>query len=212
MRDQYQCHGIARSGKRCQRRCDAKGFCSVHPAEGGLVTKTGLAKMQGVVKGRVSQWLKEGTITETDDGYIEWSTAQKSIAASRDHSRPLTRQGTPHPEALVPGDLPGNDDDEDDYGARFVRARALHEEEKHKLAELKRRKEEGELVNAEEVAMAFANVAAIVQQKLRTIPGRVAARVRACATEAEVRAMLMEEIDIALTALADGLVVDDDDE
>jgi phage terminase Nu1 subunit (DNA packaging protein) len=215
MRDQYQCHGITASGKRCQRRCDNKGFCGVHPTAGGFVTKTGFAKMQGVDKSMVSKWLKEATITETPQGYVEWEKAQQAIAESRDPSRALQRQGTPHPESLVAQSASDGEQEEDlgdAWDKRYVRARALKEEETHKLAKLKRLEEEGKLVDAEQVALDFANVAAIVQQKMRTIPVRIAAQVLACTTEAEARSLLSREIDIALSSLADGFTGDDDED
>lgn len=214
MPEQYQCHGVTSSGKRCQRRCDNKGFCGVHPAKGGCVTKTGFAKMQGVDKSMVSKWLKDGTITETGGGFIEWGAAQQAIADARDHSRALQRQGTPHPDAMIPGELPGADDDLDglSYDARYIRARALKQEEDHKLALLKRLEEEGRLVDADQVSLDFANIATLLRQKLRSIPDRLAHQAHACKSAAEVRRLLSKEIDIALTALADGLAQGDDDD
>jgi hypothetical protein len=97
-------------------------------------------------------------------------------------------------------------------GPSYSQSRAIKEAYAAKLKKLEYEEATGKLVDAEQVALDFANVAAIVQQKMRTIPVRIAAQVLACTTEAEARSLLSREIDIALSSLADGFTGDDDED
>jgi hypothetical protein len=204
-----KCRGLTDAGQKCAAAAVANGYCADHP--GRLMTKSEYAAWQGFLPARVSQLLKAGTITDTADGLIDWREADKALAAARDPSMALKRTGTPHPDALVVS-RPGADTDAGDFTARFIRARALHEEEKHKLAELKRLEEERRLVDAEEVALQWAHVGAVMREKLRTLPVRLANQLAACETATEARALLAKEIDAALTALSEGFSKGDDDD
>jgi len=204
-----KCRGLAKNGKRCGNWAGENGYCANHP--GPLMTKAEYAEWQGFDPSRVSQLLSEGKITATDKGLIDWRKADEVLAGSRTPRMPMKRLGTPHPDALVvEQDAP--DADDTDYGARFIRARALHEEEKHKLAELKRLEEERRLVDADVVALQWANVGAVMREKLRTLPVRLSNQLAACETAAEVRSLLSKEIDATLQALSEGFARGDDEE
>jgi hypothetical protein len=175
------------------------------------MSKAEYAEWQGFDPSRVSHLLAEGKITATEKGLIDWRKADEVLAGLRTPRAPMKRLGTPHPDALVV-EQESPESEDTDYAARFIRARALHEEEKHKLAELKRLEEERRLVDAEEVALQWANVGAVMREKLRTLPVRLANQLAACMDAAEVRSMLAREIDAALTALSEGFARGDDDE
>jgi hypothetical protein len=49
----------------------------------GLIKKKDFAQLQGVTKGRVSQWLKAGIIQEIEGGLLDKEKAVAAIAAYR---------------------------------------------------------------------------------------------------------------------------------
>lgn len=203
----YRCHGITRSGERCKRRCDNEGFCSLHPAKGGVVTKTGFAKLQGVDPSMVTKWLSEGVIEETSDGYIEWEKSERAIASARDLSRPLQRHGEIHDKSVVSiSDL--EDLDADEVRRRHAIAQMREREERAAIAELERMKMEGLLVSTEEVEAEAEDVALKLQAALMAIPDRVSPEVLGKQTVREVHALITKEITRVLESLSAGMIGD----
>lgn len=68
---------------------------------------------------------------------------------------------------------PGAEEQADSY-ARLAKAKADHEEHKAAIAEMDRRKREGELIESSEVDAAWQDIAARVKAKLLAVPGKVA--------------------------------------
>lgn len=198
-----KCKGMTKTGAPCQRWAKDDGYCSDHP--GQYMRKVEYAAHQGFDQSYVSQLLSSGTIEQTSNGLIDWQMADTALAESRDIRMPLKRHGD-HPDEDPDGDE--TDPLGDNYDKRYIRARALKQEEDHQLARLKRLEEEARLVDAEQVALDFANAATLCRQKLRSIPDRVSAQAHACASAADIRRLLATEIDLALSALSDELTRD----
>jgi transcriptional regulator with XRE-family HTH domain len=190
-----------------------------------LVSQAEFARRIGVSPQYVSKMVKNGVI-KLRSKKVDVQQATNALAATREPARSSS--------ALLDGAVKTTSGDisslsleqllvlrerisssspaEQSASQDLLDARLANERHKARLNELKVRREEGSLVDAEQVALDFANVAAIVQQKMRTIPVRIAAQVLACTTEAEARSLLSREIDIALSSLADGFTGDDDED
>jgi hypothetical protein len=190
-----------------------------------LVSQAEFARRIGVSPQYVSKMIKKGVI-KLRSKKVDVQQATDALAATREPARSSS--------ALLDGAAKTTSGDisslsleqllvlrerisssspaEQSASQDLLDARLANERHKARLNELKVRREEGSLVDAEQVALDFANVAAIVQQKMRTIPVRIAAQVLACTTEAEARSLLSREIDIALSSLADGFTGDDDED
>lgn len=82
---------------------------------------------------------------------------------------------------------------------------------KTELAELKLAREKGEVAPIEQFERAMSMVFGEVRSKLRTIPNRAAPRVVGEADDNKVRAILKDEIDLALQALSDERLLDPED-
>lgn len=187
-----------------------------------LVSQAEFARRIGVSPQYVAKMVKKGVI-RLKSKKVDVKQATEALAATREPARPSVANLKAAPAAKMPDiaslgleelialreRLAGGSASSQDASQDLLDARLANERHKARLNELKVLREEGALVDAEQVALDFANVAAIVQQKMRTIPVRIAAQVLACTTEAEARSLLSREIDIALSSLADGFTGDD---
>jgi phage terminase Nu1 subunit (DNA packaging protein) len=86
--------------------------------------------------------------------------------------------------------------------ATLTRARARLASSKAAIAEMQRRKMEGELVPLDQVEAAWASMIATARAKLLAIPAKCAARVGMCQTTAEVATILRQEVHAALDELS----------
>jgi len=86
--------------------------------------------------------------------------------------------------------------------ASLTRARARLASNKAAIAEMQRRKLEGELVPVDEVDRAWAGMIAMARARLLAIPAKCAARVGMCKTTAEVATILRQEVHEALNELS----------
>ena len=91
-----------------------------------------------------------------------------------------------------------------DHYTRLAKARADHEEEKALIAEMERRKREGELIEASEVERSFTEAAARVKAKLLAVPGKVAPQLIGVADIGEADAIIKAAIYEALKELKHG--------
>lgn len=195
----YRCHGITNSGTRCKARCDNKGFCRHHPSTGGKVTKTGFAKIMGVGKSQVSNWLNDGTISECEDGFIEWEKARDSVNVSRDPRCAIQRQGEPMDIAGVSAGTAAEDADEIRHRTKV--AQMQREEERAKIERLSRLEEEGRLVDIDEVRADAREAAERLKAALLAIPDRVSPMVMGLENVRSVHQIITEEITAALQDL-----------
>lgn len=94
---------------------------------------------------------------------------------------------------------------------KLTAARVKLAEEKAKIAEMERRRLEGELVSAKQVRDAWITVISVCRTRLLAIPAKVAARVKMAGTIVEVAAIIRAEIYDALRELSTAEVVVGDD-
>ena len=202
MSDRYRCHGVTRSGERCQRRSDNKGFCVMHPTKGGKVTKTGFALITGVDKSMVSKWIAAGTIEADENGHIEWEAAELAIAEARSFAHALQRQGEPHEESrFADGEEPG-DLDPDEVRRRYSIAQMREKEESARREEIKRREDEGRLVDIEAVREDALDAAERLKARLMTIPDHLSPRLATIGDIRTIHAEITAELNKALRELS----------
>lgn len=203
----YQCHGITRGGSRCGRTVDSSGFCKDHPFDDGLVTKSGFAKLQGVTPSAVSRWLESETIAQTEDGCIKWKEAERSIASSRDITRPLQRHGEKH-DAAIDADV---ELEAEEVRRRYSLAQMRREEERAKREEIARLEEEGLLVPLEDVEADAEDAAIRLKAAMMAIPDRAAPELTSMTDLKEVHAYLVKEIREALAEMSSDFLAEDGD-
>lgn len=119
------------------------------------VTRVKLAEKLNVSRQRVHSMIKEGLIIPDSKGLIDLQEATTTIVANRDPVRGGKR--TPITS------------DESFSEARSRKERALAD-----MRELETAEKKGELLNAEEVMAALAEVFIVVKERLRSIPARMA--------------------------------------
>jgi hypothetical protein len=184
------------------------------------MTMAAYARRIGTTPPYIYQLKKSGVVTVDEDGLLDADEADAAIAKHRDPSKPMQRKGTPDPDAVVirQGDFektgtlsPDTGDDDDEappaggWQGLYIKSRAIKERELARSAKLRADAEEGRLVDAEEVALQWANVGVIIRQKLSGIPSRLSAQLAVITDEAEARRLLQAEINITLTALTQQL-------
>jgi hypothetical protein len=147
----------------------------------------------------VSKLIREGVIVPTADDMIDVAQADLAIAKKADPTKPSRRNGQPAP------DVPHRQDtapiDDEDYQARYIRARALHEEEKAKKAELERLQIEGELVQVEIVQREAYEAGKLAQTKIMSVPIRIAPQLAGMDDVQEIRRLIEDELRYALEEL-----------
>lgn len=159
-----------------------------------LISKTDFAKQLKSSKAYVSKLLREEIIEEEDNGLIDPKKAMAGIRAAADPARRQFRRtnGTRAPDAAASGT----------GKLSYQTARTAHEGYKAKLAELEYRRAMGQLVDAEEVKAAAFNAARSVRDAIKNIPDRIAPLLAAETNPRKVHAMLTDELNKALEALA----------
>lgn len=148
----------------------------------------------------VSQWLKAETIKADEKGYIDWQEAERSIAATRDPSKPLQRSGTPHEDSIFSDE--NTVYNPEDVNRRYNAARMLKMEEDARLSSIKRQEAEGELISRDEVKDAARVIGVRVRAKMMAIPARVSGELVAMTDPKKIGQFISDEIREALTALA----------
>jgi hypothetical protein len=161
------------------------------------------AERRGVSHVAVLKAINEGRIKAKKVGRSyridpDVADAQWDASTNVDHHSSSRSQSQPAQDAGI-------------KGPSYNQSRSIKEAYAAKLKKLEYEEAIGKLVSAEAVNLDFANVATLLRQKLRSIPDRISAQVHACKSAAEVRRMIAEEVDIALTALSEGLVRDTDE-
>lgn len=163
----------------------------------------GFADLQGVDPGTVTKWLKSGVIDETEDGRIQWQKASRKIEKAADPFAGKRRKGERSDDVKATTDDVEVDLDPESVSearGRYTIAKAKREEERARLSEMQRLEEEGRLVDAHEMTMELADILAILRQRLRVIPNRMAPEL-----PADTVRRLTTEIDDALHGCADAI-------
>jgi phage terminase Nu1 subunit (DNA packaging protein) len=198
-----QCNGETKSGDRCKRRAGDSGYCTSHEPEPTpeVMLKSHYADRCGFTPQYVNQLINQGVIIPTNDGKVDVVQADAAIRKHSDPSKRSNRKGTPDPSVPHGHDSPHVD--EDDYQARYIRARALLEEEKHEKARIERLQIEGALVLMADVQRDAANLGSLVRAKIMNIPDRVSGQLVGIRDVLEIKRILNKELRQALSELGD---------
>lgn len=218
-----RCKGLREDGSRCLAFAKEDGYCRHHP--GQWMRKVEFAEWQGVSRGTVSNWDRDGKISDAVDerGMVDWRRAQELLAATRDPAYHLRRQGEPHPDATLPtrdlvaGLVSSEYDDEGDddltrseVDSRYYAARMRKTEAEAAKKDIERRRLEGELIEAEQVKRDAAHCAKQLQSSILNVPDRVAAQLAAESDYTEVHRILSEALRTALSSVSVGLRREED--
>lgn len=176
------------------------------------VTQAELARMFGVSRQAVSQWVKKGILSFGPDGRIDPRYAASQVLKKTDPGRlraKLLKSTSDNETALrkrvaeLEAQLEGADDapDKGDTGD-YHKARARTEHFKSLAAEREYRKSMGELLRADEVCDAVSSAATALRVRLEALPAVLGPMLAPVQSEDEVTAILAKEIERALTELA----------
>ena len=216
-----RCKGMKSDGSRCMAFASSDGYCRHHP--GKWMRKVEFADWQGVTRGTVSNWDREGKISDAvdDRGFVDWQKAQDLLAASRDPAYKLRRKGEAHPDATLPTrDLvvkasvqsqPAEDEEDEgdltrsEVDSRYYAARMRKTEAEAAKKEIERRRLEGELVEVERVQADAIACAKQLRTSILNVPDRVAAQLAAERDQVEVHRILTEALRVALESVSVGL-------
>lgn len=154
------------------------------------------AVRQAVVSGRIS--LIDGKI-DPEVADIQWAKNTRTPKAS------FARPKTPRIEQTVsldqePGSLPDSAIPQTVYDLQLARAKREHHEAN--IAEMRERQKAGELVELQQVHLAYTTLAAQLRAALERIPDKLAPRLAAEGDEHTVHALLLAELDAALMDMA----------
>lgn len=170
------------------------------------MTQSDFAKSRGVSKMAVSQWKKKGLLVFTSDGLVDVAASTALI-----DSRPVVNRGgkaarqTALPE-IEPGETP------EQAAERLIVSGAVPTHSHAEAARIKENylallrqleydRESGAVVEVEVVAQQVAEQFAVVRSRLLAIPSRVAPRIAVLTDAEEVRALIDEEVALALQEL-----------
>jgi phage terminase Nu1 subunit (DNA packaging protein) len=163
------------------------------------MNSSGFAKLLGVHRSYISQLVKAGVIERSAEGEIDENAAMAAIAARRDPARAL-RRGRPIQSIGV---APRKSKGTESLSRLLLKNRIKTEGERGRIAELKRREREGELVNRREVEEAAFTCGRNIRDALMNIPARLSTlfaaetdpRVIHQALEDELRKVLLDLIE-----------------
>jgi hypothetical protein len=156
-----------------------------------LISKSAYARRIGSTPAYVAKLCKEGKIP-THDNKIDPLEADAALHKSRNPkfaSNVVTTIPTaPPPPELVEGD------DGRDYSALYLKSRALHEEEKARLAKLKADELAGAVLSADQVRLDFFDLAKTVANAILAVPDRLANELAATTEPERVHQALSAEL------------------
>jgi len=176
------------------------------------VTQAELARMFGVSRQAVSQWVKKGILSFGPDGRIDPRHAASQVLKKTDPGRlraKLLKSTSDNETALrkrvaeLEAQLEGADDapDKGDTGD-YHKARARTEHFKSLAAEREYMKSMGELLRTDEVCDAVSSAATALRVRMEALPAVLGPMLAPVQSEDEVTAILAQEIERALTELA----------
>ena len=163
-------------------------------------TQSEFAAILGKDKSYVTRLKQAGRLVLTAEGLVDVEKSQALIAATADPSRVAATEGrqvdsAPPRQAAAPGS--------DAIGNSYQTAKAVNEKYKALTAKLEYEKASGKLVDAGEVALFAADLAATFRGALEVLPDRLAPELVPLSETEVVRAVLVESFEQVLTDLAD---------
>lgn len=147
-----------------------------------LIRKIDYAKHIGVSPSYVTHLVKSGKIP-THDGKID--PVEADAALKRNLSPAQSH------ESIVEID---RFKDEADYNALYIKSRALHEEEKARLAKLKADELAGMVISADQVRLDFFDLAKTVANAILAVPDRLSNELAATTEPERVHLVLSAEL------------------
>lgn len=158
------------------------------------------AESQGFSRPYVTKLVQQGVIVRDPKGQIDKDTAVAALAARREPVKALRRARVPKtPDISAVGAAMG----QESLSTMLLKSRIKTEVERGKLAELDRRRREGELVERGEVEEAAFSNARRVRDALMNIPARVASLYAAETDPQKIHQNLEDEIRAVLIDLID---------
>lgn len=157
-----------------------------------LISRADYARHRGISKPAVTQAIREGRITLID-GKIDPVAADAQWAAN-----------TRNPKISIPVTTPDRIPDcaitQTVYDLQL--ARAKRETHEANIAEMRERQKAGELVELQQVHLAYTTLAAQLRSALERIPDKLAPRLTAEQDAHAIHALLMTELDHAMFDMA----------
>lgn len=147
-----------------------------------LVTKAEFARERDVHPSRVSQWLRDGRISETEDGKIDADAAHERLGGTLDQTKGVRRDGNvtssgPKGDLLAGQEAKTGDRDDPAGTARddtdYWAHKARREKAEASLAEMKAMQAAGALVPAAAVRKEFAEIGRTTRNAMLAIADRV---------------------------------------
>jgi phage terminase Nu1 subunit (DNA packaging protein) len=164
------------------------------------VNSAEFAESQGFSRPYVTKLVQQGVIVRDAKGQIDKDTAVAALAARRGPAKSFRRGKTPHNgDISVLGSVSGPET----LSTMLLKSRIKTEVERGKLAELDRRRREGELVERSEIEGAAFSNARRVRDALMNIPARVASLYAAETDPQKIHQNLEDEIRTVLIDLID---------
>jgi hypothetical protein len=164
-----------------------------------LISKAAYAKRIGCTPAYVAKLCRQGVIP-MHDNKIDPEEADAAILAKRGtvQSNNVVTHIPGQPEPTTPDELADRD-----YHALYVKSRALHEEEKARLAKLKADEMAGAVLSADQVRLDFFDIAKTVGNAILAIPDRLANELAASTTAEHVHQVLSAELRRCLEDMAE---------
>jgi phage terminase Nu1 subunit (DNA packaging protein) len=164
------------------------------------VNSAEFAESQGFSRPYVTKLVQQGVIVRDSKGQIDKDTAVAALASRRAPAKALRRG-----KASKNGDISALSavGGQETLSAMLLKSRIKTEVERGKLAELDRRRREGELVERSEVEEAAFSNARRVRDALMNIPARVASLYAAETDPQKIHQNLEDEIRTVLIDLID---------
>ncbi len=171
-----------------------------------LITRSEYARRRGVSPEAVRQAVMSGRINLIDGKIdpevadIQWAkNTRNPQAAFAQPKAPLVDRFIPPPEDSGPS-LPDTSITQTVYDLQLSRAKREHHEAN--IAEMRERQKAGELVELQQVHLAYTTLAAQLRAALERIPDKLAPRLAAEGDEHTVHTLLLAELDAALMDMA----------
>lgn len=174
-----------------------------------VMTQAEYARARGITRGRVSQLKTAGRLVMTTDGKVDVDATDQLLAAVQHPTRGGDRTGARERQVSEAIAQALGDDDvapvdqANAYDIKLARAKREHHEAN--LAEMRERKESGELVERKGVEHASVDAGATLRNALEQLPGKVGAQLAAEADPVKCRQLLVKEIDHALADVIENL-------
>jgi len=158
------------------------------------VTLRAYARMRGCTEGAVRKAIASKRITPNPDGTIDPERANQEWTRNTFAGKTL-HQAIRAPSAAPRGGvgMPGQPEVSSDPVAAYLRARAVSETYKAKIAQMEYEERAGKLIQATKAGEYAAHWSAIVGDALAAFADRVSPLVAAAKTEAEIHRILASE-------------------